>query len=113
MLKNPQMMAEYMGNASASPVKTGKKNSVDKTTPEINSKKHDSGEKKIYIEEFEKKQVQMEKEKENLKKQAENERERAESLKEEMMKKLESMQKELIKGGDALQQKEKEKENEK
>lgn len=55
MLKNPQMMAEYMGNASASPVKTGKKNSVDKTTPEINSKKHDSGEKKIYIEEFEKK----------------------------------------------------------
>lgn len=49
MLKNPQMMAEYMGNASASPVKTGKKNSVDKTTPEINSKKHDSGEKKKYI----------------------------------------------------------------
>lgn len=123
MLENPSLMKQMMEtNSAASPTKAQKKNSAEQHSVEIgdhkagssgNKKNHDSGEKRIYLEEFEKKQEEMEIEKENLKKLAESEKERAEALKLEMQSKLEQMQKELIKGGDALMAKEKEKEHEK
>lgn len=119
MLENPAMMKQMMESTTASsPTKASiKKHSAEQSNGNVqgqgNEKSFDSGEKKIYLEEFEKKQVEMEKEKENLKKLAETEKERAESLKYEMQSKLEQMQKELIKGGDALKEKEKEKEHEK
>lgn len=120
MLENPQAMKNLMTSPMASPNKPQKKKNSDTSNLEYNNRKlsdsgdkHFSGEKKIQIEEFERKKEEIEKEKEDLKQLAESEKEKAEVLKNEMEKKLEQMQKELIKGGDALLLKEKEKEHDK
>lgn len=119
MLENPQAMKNLMASPMASPNKAQKKKNSDTSNNEQSRKlsdsgdKHFSGEKKIYIEEFERKKEEIEKEKEDLKQLAESEKEKAELVKNEMEKKLEQMQKELIKGGDALLLKEKEKEHDK
>lgn len=121
MLENPQAMKNLMTSPMTSPNKPHKKKNSDTSNLDYNNNrklsdsgdKHFSGEKKIYIEEFERKKEEIEKEKEDLKQLAESEKEKAEILKNEMEKKLEQMQKELIKGGDALLLKEKEKEHDK
>mmetsp|Transcript_44819 Transcript_44819/g.97917 ORF Transcript_44819/g.97917 Transcript_44819/m.97917 type:complete len:128 (+) Transcript_44819:106-489(+) len=100
MLNDPKSMKQAM-STEGSPMK---RNSVKE---DFESTHH------VQISRIQEEKEAIKREKENMMKMVESEKERAENLKNEMMDKVSLMEHELIKGGEALNKAEKEKEKQK